>query len=105
MAHIEQDNNSEQEDSEEIHLQDLLNEIQGGAEEENEDEGENEDDDEYMMNLPEFNQEMLDFEIFLKNEEIIKIETMHLKQFVIPHLIIITYTFYLKFKEYHEYYL
>ena len=29
MAHIEQDNNSEQEDSEEIHLQDLLNEIQG----------------------------------------------------------------------------
>ena len=40
---------------------------------------EDEDEDEILTNLPGFTEEMLSFEVFIKEEEIDKIELLYLK--------------------------
>ena len=59
---------------EETELQDLINEINAG-----DNDSENEDEDENLTNLPGFTEEMLSFEVFIKEEEIVKIEPLYLK--------------------------
>ena len=73
MAHIEQDNgfDLDEEASEETELQDLINEINAG---DNNSENEDEDEDENLTNLPGFTEEMPSFEVFIKEEEIVKME-------------------------------
>ena len=76
VAHIEQDNDFDldEEASEETELQDLINEINAG-----DNDSENEDEDENLTNLPGFTEEMLSFEVFIKEEKIVKIEPLYLK--------------------------
>ena len=78
MAHIEQDNDfdldEEASEETETELQDLINEINAG-----DNDSENEDEDENLTNLPGFTEEMLSFEVFIKEEEIDKIEPLYLK--------------------------
>ena len=74
VAHIEQDNDFDldEEASEETELQDLINEINAG-------DNDSENEDENLTNLPGFTEQMLSFEVFIKEEEIVKIEPLYLK--------------------------
>ena len=56
----------------ETELQDLINEINAG-------DNDSENEDENLTNLPGFTEEMLSFEVFIKEEEIVKIEPLYLK--------------------------
>ena len=76
MAHIEQDNDfdldEEASEETETELQDLINEINAG-------DNDSENEDENLTNLPGFTEQMLSFEVFIKEEEIVKIEPLYLK--------------------------
>ena len=60
----------DEEASEETELQDLINEINAG-------DNDSENEDENLTNLPGFTGEMLSFEVFIKEEEIVKIEPLY----------------------------